>query len=147
VGDYATGSQCWARRAAVTIVLLFCERFFHIGIFDRRWAATPSLPALFWFTRIPRVHHVLPAMGVISEVSRYSAQRPFGYASSRMPAWLSPSSVSGVGHICSSHAMVYAGLVFSFLSYFVAIPPAIKFSLTATLTKDSHLMPPHAVCF
>ena len=60
---------------AVTIVLLFCERVFHIGIFDPALGGDPVLfQHLFWFYSHPAVYiMVLPAMGVISElVSAFS---------------------------------------------------------------------------
>ena len=62
---------------AVTIVLLFCERVFHIGIFDPALGGDPVLfQHLFWFYSHPAVYiMVLPAMGVISElVSTFSAR-------------------------------------------------------------------------
>src|SRR5205085_3203948 len=66
---------------AVTIVLLFCERVFHIGIFDPALGGDPVLfQHLFWFYSHPAVYiMVLPAMGVISElISVYSRNRVFG---------------------------------------------------------------------
>src|ERR1043165_1889405 len=55
---------------AVTIVLLFCERVFHMGIFDPSRGGDPVLfQHLFWFYSHPAVYiMVLPAMGVISEL-------------------------------------------------------------------------------
>ena len=55
---------------AVTIVLVFCERVFHIGIFDPALGGDPVLfQHLFWFYSHPAVYiMVLPAMGVISEL-------------------------------------------------------------------------------
>src|SRR5213075_2114590 len=52
---------------AVTIVLLFCERVFHIGIFDPKLGGDPVLfQHMFWFYSHPAVYiMVLPAMGVI----------------------------------------------------------------------------------
>jgi cytochrome c oxidase subunit I len=97
---------------------------------------------LFWFYSHPAVYiMVLPAMGVISEmVSVFLAQAGLrlplsslfqhGHRGARLPG-LGPSPVR-------QHQSVYAGLVFSFLSYFVAIPSAIKvFNWTATLYKGS----------
>lgn len=62
---------------AVTLLLVFCERVFHIGIFDPALGGDPVLfQHLFWFYSHPAVYiMVLPAMGVISElVSVFSAQ-------------------------------------------------------------------------
>ena len=67
---------------AITIVLLFCERVFHIGIFDPALGGDPVLfQHLFWFYSHPAVYiMVLPAMGVISElVSVFSRKPVFGY--------------------------------------------------------------------
>ena len=128
---------------AVTIVLLFCERFFHIGIFDPALGGDPVLfQHLFWFYSHPAVYiMVLPAMGVVSElVSVYSRKQPFGYGFIAF----SSVAIAVLGflvwghHLFVSTQSVYAGMIFSFLSYFVAIPSAIKvFNWTATLYKGS----------
>jgi cytochrome c oxidase subunit 1 len=84
---------------------------------------------------------VLPGMGVISElVSTFSRKPVYGYG---MIA-ASSLSIAVIGflvwghHLFVSTQSVYAGMVFSFLSYFVAIPSAIKvFNWTATLYKGS----------
>src|SRR6266702_4015779 len=110
---------------AVTIVLLFVEKVFHLGIFDPARGGDPVLfQHLFWFYSHPAVYiMVLPSMGVVSEViSTFSRKSVYGYP---FVAFFSVQSL-------------YAGMVFSFLSYFVAIPSAIKvFNWTATLYKGS----------
>ena len=110
----------------------------------RRCGGDPVLfQHLFWFYSHPAVYiMVLPAMGVISEliIASSRARPSSATASWPSPAWPSRSSASWSGAItCSSAAQsVYAGMVFSFLSYFVAIPSAIKvFNWTATLYKGS----------
>jgi len=128
---------------AVTIVLLACERAFHLGIFDPALGGDPVLfQHLFWFYSHPAVYiMVLPAMGVISElVSVYSRKRVYGYG---FVAFASVA-IAVLGflvwghHLFVSTQSAYAGMVFSFLSYFVAIPSAIKvFNWTATLYKGS----------
>jgi cytochrome c oxidase subunit 1 len=128
---------------AVTILLVFCERVFHIGIFDPALGGDPVLfQHLFWFYSHPAVYiMVLPAMGVISElVSVYSRKPVFGYGF----VAFSSVAIAVLGflvwghHLFVSTQSVYAGMVFSFLSYFVAIPSAIKvFNWTATLYKGS----------
>ncbi len=128
---------------AVTIVLVFCERVFHIGIFDPALGGDPVLfQHLFWFYSHPAVYiMVLPGMGVISElVSVYSRKSVFGYGFIAF----SSVAIAVLGflvwghHLFVSTQSVYAGMVFSFLSYFVAIPSAIKvFNWTATLYKGS----------
>ena len=80
-------------------------------------------------------------MGVISElVSVFSRKPVFGYGF----VAFSSVAIAVLGflvwghHLFVSTQSVYAGLVFSFLSYFVAIPSAIKvFNWTATLYKGS----------
>ncbi|HXS96296.1 MAG TPA: cytochrome c oxidase subunit I [Candidatus Limnocylindrales bacterium] len=128
---------------AVTLVLVFCERVFHIGIFDPALGGDPVLfQHLFWFYSHPAVYiMVLPGMGVISElVSVYSRKPVFGYGF----VAFSSVAIAVLGflvwghHLFVSTQSVYAGMVFSFLSYFVAIPSAIKvFNWTATLYKGS----------
>jgi len=128
---------------AVTIVLLLCERLLHIGIFDPKLGGDPVLfQHMFWFYSHPAVYiMVLPAMGVISElVSTFSRKPIFGY---KIVAF-SSVAIAVLGflvwghHLFVSTQSVYAGMVFSFLSYCVAIPSAIKvFNWTATLYKGS----------
>jgi cytochrome c oxidase subunit 1 len=97
---------------------------------------------LFWFYSHPAVYiMILPAMGVISElVSAFSRKNVFGY---RFVAFASVG-IAVIGFLVWGHHMfvssqsVYEGLVFSFLSYLVAIPSAIKvFNWTATLWRGS----------
>ena len=84
---------------------------------------------------------ILPSMGVISElVTSSSRKRIFGY---RLIA-VSSLAIAVVGFLAWGHHMyvagesVYAGMMFSFLSFIVAIPSAIKvFNWTATLYKGS----------
>jgi cytochrome c oxidase subunit 1 len=128
---------------AITLVLLIGERTLHIGIFDPARGGDPVLfQHLFWFYSHPAVYiMVLPAMGIISElVSVFSKKPVFGY---KVVAF-SSVAIAVLGFLVWGHHMfvsgqsVYAGLVFSFLSYFVAIPSAIKvFNWTATLHKGS----------
>jgi cytochrome c oxidase subunit 1 len=128
---------------AITLVLLVAERTLHIGIFDPARGGDPVLfQHLFWFYSHPAVYiMVLPGMGVISElVSVFSKKAIFGY---KVVAF-SSVAIAVLGFLVWGHHMfvsgqsVYAGLAFSFLSYFVAIPSAIKvFNWTATLHKGS----------
>jgi cytochrome c oxidase subunit 1 len=128
---------------AVTLVLLLCERLFHIGIFDPKLGGDPVLfQHMFWFYSHPAVYiMVLPGMGVISElVSVFSRKPVFGYGF----VAFSSVAIAVLGflvwghHLFVSTQSVYAGMIFSFLSYFVAIPSAIKvFNWTATLYKGS----------
>ncbi|MBV8904750.1 MAG: cytochrome c oxidase subunit I [Acidobacteriia bacterium] len=128
---------------AVTLVLVLCERSFHIGIFDPALGGDPILfQHLFWFYSHPAVYiMVLPGMGVISElVSTYARKAVYGYAF----VAFSSMAIAVIGflvwghHLYVSGQSLYANLLFSFLSYFVAIPSAVKvFNWTATLYKGS----------
>ncbi len=128
---------------ATTLMLLGLERFVGIGIFDPRLGGDPILfQHLFWFYSHPAVYiMILPAMGVISELIAAFARKPvYGYN------FIAGSSIAIAvfGFLVWGHHMfvtgqsIYAGLVFSFISYLVAVPSAIKaFNWTATLYKGS----------
>lgn len=128
---------------AITILLLSLERIAHIGIFDPALGGDPVLfQHLFWFYSHPAVYiMVLPAMGVISElIANMARKNIFGY---KFVAFASLAiAVFGFlvwgHHLFVSTQSVYAGMVFSILSYAVAIPSAVKvFNWTATLYKSS----------
>ncbi len=128
---------------AITLVLLVLERGFHIGIFDPTLGGDPVLfQHLFWFYSHPAVYiMILPGMGVISElISCFSRKNVFGYqvvAFSSLAIAVISFLVWG-HHMFVSGQSVYAGMIFSFLSFLVAIPSAIKvFNWTATLYKGS----------
>jgi cytochrome c oxidase subunit I len=128
---------------AMTLTLLALERLFGIGIFDPALGGDPLLfQHLFWFYSHPAVYiMVLPAMGVASEIIPCFARRPvFGY---RFMAY-AILGIASIGFLVWGHHMfvsgqsMYAGMVFSMLSFLVAIPSAIKvFNWTATLYKGS----------
>ena len=128
---------------AVTILLVGLERVFRVGIFDPALGGDPILfQHLFWFYSHPAVYiMLLPAMGVISElIAAFSRKNIFGY---KFVAFAS-LGIAIYGFLVWGHHMfvsgqsIYGSLVFSFLSYFVAIPSAIKvFNWTATLYKGS----------
>ena len=128
---------------AVTILMVGVERLFHLGIFDPRLGGDPVLfQHLFWFYSHPAVYiMVLPAMGVVSElVTTFSRKNIFGYkfvAFSSMAIAVLSFLVWG-HHMFVSGQSVYAGLIFSILSFLVAIPSAVKvFNWTATMYKGS----------
>ena len=84
---------------------------------------------------------VLPAMGVVSElIANFSRKNIFGYkfvAFSSLAIAVFGFLVWG-HHLFVASQSVYAGMIFSFLSFAVAIPSAIKvFNWTATLYKGS----------
>ena len=128
---------------AVTILLLAVERGLHIGIFDPALGGDPVLfQHLFWFYSHPAVYiMILPSMGIISEViSTFSRRQPMGYtfiAFSSVAIAIFGFLVWG-HHLFVSSQSVYAGMVFSVLSFLVAIPSAIKvFNWTGTMYKGS----------
>jgi cytochrome c oxidase subunit I len=128
---------------AITLLLIGLERVFHVGVFDPALGGDPILfQHLFWFYSHPAVYiMILPGMGVISElVPAFSRKRIFGYKAvgfSSMAIALFGFFVWG-HHMFVSGQSVYAGMVFSALSFAVAIPSAIKvFNWTATLYKGS----------
>ncbi len=128
---------------AIAIVLVGLERLFRIGIFDPALGGDPVLfQHLFWFYSHPAVYiMILPSMGVISElVTCFSRKKIFGYS------FIAGSSVAiaVLGFLVWGHHMfvsgqsIYAGMVFSVLSFLVAIPSAIKvFNWTATMYRGS----------
>jgi cytochrome c oxidase subunit 1 len=128
---------------AITLLLLAAERLFHVGVFDPKLGGDPLLfQHLFWFYSHPAVYvMILPGMGVISEiVPCFARKRIFGYGF----VAFSSVAIAVIGFLVWGHHMfvagqsVYAGLVFSALSYVVAIPSAIKvFNWTATLYKGT----------
>jgi cytochrome c oxidase subunit 1 len=128
---------------AVTLLLLALERGFHIGFFDPALGGDPVLfQHLFWFYSHPAVYiMILPSMGIISEIiSTFSRREPMGYSFIAF----SSIAIAVFGFIVWGHHMfvstqsIYAGMVFSVLSFLVAIPSAIKvFNWTATMYKGS----------
>jgi cytochrome c oxidase subunit I len=126
---------------AIAILLVGLERLLGIGIFDPKLGGDPLLfQHLFWFYSHPAVYiMVLPAFGVVSElVACFTQRRPFGYAF----IGFSSFAIAVLGFLVWGHHMFvsgqspYAGLIFSMLSFLVAIPSAIKvFNWTATLYK------------
>jgi cytochrome c oxidase subunit I len=128
---------------AVTLVLVALERVFHVGIFDPAVGGDPILfQHLFWFYSHPAVYiMILPSMGVVSElIACFSKKRIFGYefVAFSSVAIAVVSFVVWGHHMFVSGQSVYAGIVFSALSFLVAIPSAVKvFNWTATLYKGS----------
>src|SRR5579864_2212779 len=84
---------------------------------------------------------ILPSMGVVTEIiACFSRKRIFGYS---FVAFASVA-IAVFGFLVWAHHMfvagisVYAAMIFSILSYLVAIPSAVKvFNWTATLYKGS----------
>ena len=124
-------------------VMLLCDRTLGTGFFLPDKGGDPLLwEHLFWFFGHPEVYiAILPGMGLISHVLANFSRKPvFGY---RAMAF-SLCAIGFLGLLVWGHHMfvsgqsIYAGLVFSLLSFAVAIPSAIKvFNWTATLYKGS----------
>src|SRR5207237_925127 len=122
---------------AITLVLVAVERVFAWPIFSPPEGDPILFQHLFWFYSHPAVYiMILPAMGVISElVTAFSRKTIFGY---HFVAF-SSMAIAVFGFLVWGHHMfvagqsIYAALIFSAISYVVAIPSAIKvFNWTAT---------------
>ena len=128
--------------------LIIVERFFGIGVFDPTKGGDPLLyQHLFWIYSHPAVYiMILPAMGIISELLPvFSRKTIFGY---KMIAF-SSLAIAGVGSLVWGHHMYISGqsdtaiIVFSFLTFLVAVPSAIKvFNWVATMYKGSIKLEP-----
>ncbi|MBV9825434.1 MAG: cytochrome c oxidase subunit I [Alphaproteobacteria bacterium] len=126
---------------AMTVLLVALERMAGVGIFDPALGGDPLLfQHMFWFYSHPAVYiMILPAMGVISEVIPCFARKPvFGYAG--MTYALMAIAVIGFlvwgHHMFTAGISVFSAVVFSLMSFLVAVPSAIKvFNWTATLHK------------
>jgi len=128
---------------AILLTLLAVERIWGVGIFDATRGGDPVLfQHLFWFYSHPAVYiMILPGMGVVTElVTCYSRKRLFGYnfvAGASIAIAVFGFLVWG-HHMFVSSQSPYAGMIFSLLSYIVAVPSAVKvFNWTATLYKGS----------
>ena len=128
---------------AITLAMVAAERIFHIGVFDPRLGGDPLLfEHLFWFYSHPAVYiMILPAMGVTTEIiATLSRKNLFGYKA----VAIASLAIAVIGFLVWAHHMfvagisIYAAMVFSLLSYLVAIPSAIKvFNWTATLYRGA----------
>ncbi|MGI8671411.1 MAG: cytochrome c oxidase subunit I [Luteitalea sp.] len=131
---------------AVTLMMVVLERTLGFGFFNPALGGDPVLyQQLFWFYSHPAVYiMVLPGMGVVSELIAGFSRKPiFGY---KMVAMAS-LGIALVGFLVWGHHMfttsqsTLAAMVFSLLSFIVAIPSAIKvFNWTATLYRGSVLL-------
>ncbi len=126
----------------ITLLLLVFERVMHIGIFDPAMGGDPVLyQHFFWFYSHPVVYvMILPGMGIVSEIlTVHSRKHIFGY---RAIAF-SSLGIAGVSFLVWGHHIFtamgeLAAILFSGLTFLVAIPTAIKmFNWIATLYKGS----------
>ena len=128
---------------AMALILVAVERIVGIGIFDPALGGDPLLfQHLFWFYSHPAVYiMILPGMGIVSEVIPCFARKNlYGYTA----VALSSFGIAGLGFLVWAHHMfvagisLYAAMIFSMMSFLVAVPSAIKvFNWTATLYKGS----------
>jgi cytochrome c oxidase subunit I len=151
---WALYSTAWVQVLAtpiigITLLLVMIERFAGIGIFDPAMGGDPVLyQHLFWIYSHPAVYiMVLPGLGVVSEILPVFARRTiFGY---KFIAF-SSVAIAALGSLVWAHHMFTVGMsntgmfIFSFLTFAVSIPSAIKvFNWIATLYKGSiQLEPP-----
>ena len=132
----------------ITFLMVVADRMLDIGFFDPAKGGDPILyQHLFWIYSHPAVYiMILPAMGAITEIIvTFSRRTVFGYKAIAM----SSLAIAFVGYLVWGHHMFTSGmsetarLVFSFLTFLVAIPSAIKvFNWTATLYKGSISLEP-----
>ncbi|HKE17273.1 MAG TPA: cbb3-type cytochrome c oxidase subunit I [Kofleriaceae bacterium] len=125
----------------ITLLLLLVERTMHIGIFDPALGGDPVLfQHFFWFYSHPAVYiMILPAMAVMSDlITTHAHKHIFGY---RFIAY-SSIGLAALSFLVWGHHMFVsgqsklAGMIFSALTFTVAIPSAIKvFNWVATLYK------------
>ncbi len=127
----------------ITLVLVIIERLFGIGVFDPTKGGDPLLyQHLFWIYSHPAVYiMILPAMGIISDLFPvFSRKNIFGYKTIAF----SSLAIASVGSIVWGHHMYVSGqsdtasILFSLLTFLVAVPSAIKvFNWVATMYKGS----------
>jgi cytochrome c oxidase subunit I len=127
----------------ITMLLIVVERLFGIGVFDPTKGGDPLLyQHLFWIYSHPAVYiMILPAMGIVSDLFPvFSRKNIVGY---KMIAF-SSLAIASVGSLVWGHHMYVSGqsdtadIVFSLLTFLVAVPSAIKvFNWIATMYKGS----------
>jgi cytochrome c oxidase subunit 1 len=132
----------------ITVALLFAERVIGTGLFDPTQGGDPIMfQHLFWIYSHPAVYiMVLPGMGVVSDIIPVFARKPaFGYKA----IVVSSLAIAFAGSLVWAHHMYTSGMsdlavmIFSFLTFIVAIPSAIKvFNWLATLYQGSILLDP-----
>ncbi|PWD99884.1 cytochrome c oxidase subunit I [Marinilabilia rubra] len=140
----------------ITLLLVIAERTLNIGFFDPALGGDPLLfQHLFWIYSHPAVYvMILPAMGVVTEIFPTFSQKPvFGYTAIA----ISSLAIALVGYFVWGHHMFTSGIsywsrwFFSFLTFIVAVPSAIKvFNWVSTMYGGSiDLKPPllYAISF
>jgi len=127
---------------AITLISAGAGARLHIGIFDPQTGRDPcAFPAhVLVLTRIRGVHHDSAGMGVISEsLPVFSRSGSSVHLHLRFPVSRSRFRLCRLAHhmFVGRHLHLLA-MVFSLLSYAVAIPSAVKvFNWTATMSSGS----------
>ena len=132
----------------ITLLMIIAERWLRIGFFDPSLGGDPLLyQHLFWIYSHPAVYiMILPAMGVITEIiPTFAQRRVFGYKAIA----ISSLAIALAGYFVWAHHMYTSGMsttarwVFSFLTFLVAVPSAIKvFNWVSTMYKGAIYMAP-----
>ena len=127
----------------ITLLLIIAERVIGIGIFDPKLGGDPVLfQHFFWFYSHPAVYiMILPGMAVISEIiTTFSQKKIFGYkliAYSSIAIAVISFLVWG-HHMFASGQSVLVSMIFSALTFLVAIPSGIKmFNWITTMYQGS----------
>jgi cytochrome c oxidase subunit 1 len=155
---WTTYSTAWVQIIAtpvlgITLILIILDRVFGVGVFNPSEGGDPILyQHLFWIYSHPAVYiMILPAMGVVSDLIPVFARKTiFGYKAIAY----SGMAIASVGSLVWGHHMFVSGqsdfadILFSLLTFLVAVPSAIKvFNWVATLDKGSiHLEAPFLYC-
>jgi cytochrome c oxidase subunit 1 len=115
----------------ITLLLLIAERVLGLGIFNPALGGDPVLfQHFFWFYSHPAVYiMILPAMAIISElISTHSHKPVFGYGF----VALSSVAIALLSFLVWGHHMFTSGqsemaiIIFSALTFTVAVPSAVK---------------------
>lgn len=127
----------------ITMLLLFLEKFLHIGIFDPALGGDPVLfQHFFWFYSHPAVYiMILPAFGIVSDLmGTFSRHQVSGY---KFVA-LSSVAIAFLGFLVWGHHMFVSGqsatssIVFSLITYLIGIPTGVKvINWVSTMYKGS----------
>jgi len=128
---------------AITLLLLILERTMGIGIFDPHKGGDPVLfQHFFWFYSHPAVYiMILPGMGIVNElIATFTHRKIMGYRA----VFISSLALALFSFLVWAHHMFtsgnseYANMVFSALTFLVAIPSGVKvFNWTGTLWRAS----------
>ena len=128
---------------AITLVLVILERSFGVGFFDPAKGGDPILfEHMFWIYSHPAVYiMILPAMGAVTDIIPvFSRKNIFGYTAIAA----SSLTIAFVGYLVWGHHMFTSGMsdtarvVFSLLTFIVAVPSGVKvFNWIASLYKGS----------